>query len=1228
MFAAIFGFELRLGFKRPMIYIFFGLFLALSMVIGFEQVGLFNTFEGDHSTIANSAYSVSSLLVALNGNVFGLLNSIVLVSIMATAIQKDYEYNTHALFFTKPISKAGYFFGRFLAALVLGIFVMSGYLIGYFIGLLPGMGKPVVGAFELMNFLQPFLLFTLPNVFFIGIVLFALTTFTRKTLTAYLFCIILLILRSIAEAMSADLDKKTLSAIIEPFGSIAFGNITEYWTPAEQNTRLIPLKDILLQNRLIWIGIAIVLTAMSYYRFSFTQFLTPFRLFKRKEESSAPATSGYHTLSDIPVVRRAFNRVSSWSQLWYLSKFEFRKIAQSTFFIIIAILMVGLIWLINYFSNNAYESAMQPLTENVIRSVGSYGFLTMIFVVFFSGTVIFREKETRTDELIHATPVSNTVLFFSKYVGLMGIVLLLQLVAVLTGIIIQVSQSFLHIDFMQYMISIVVLGLTSFSITVGICLAIQVFAPNKYLGFFFSLIPLLLLSILFAKLEWNNKLYNFDSDGPRLPYSALNGYGPLFPWFSYKAYWLSFVLIIVFVALYFYGRGKEYKIGARLRFSKKEVTRGMKLALGLSVVSFLAWGSYIYYNTQVLNTYKTVKEITRESVEYEQSFKRYEHTLQPRIVEANVDVDIYPDKGGFHAKGFYWLKNKHQLPVDTVYVNLFDETSPVLYKEVNLNVSSTVIKDDRKFGVKLFKLQQPLQPGDSVKLSFEFDYAPKGFANDDINTLVVSNGSFFNNQMMPSLGYNDASELSSNRERKKYNLPPKMRMARINDSAAHMNTYISNDADWIRFETQVSTSEDQTAIAPGYLVKQWKENGRNFFKYKMDSPMLNFYAYQSARYAIKKDKWNGVNIEIYYNKAHEFNVENMIRSIKDGLSYYTKNFSPYQHRQVRIIEFPRFASFAQSFANTIPFSEDIGFTNKVDTSDWSKIDLPYYVTAHEVAHQWWAHQVIGANVQGSTLLSETMAQYSALMVMEHRYGKDNMKKFLKHEMDNYLRSRTVDGKGERPLMYVENQQYIHYQKGSVIMYALKDYIGEDSLNAALRRFIGQVAYQEPPYTDAVAFVNCLRSATPDSLKYIISDMFEHITVYENYVKSLKSEPMSDGRYKVTLTVGCVKFRSDSMGNNTKQQVNDYIDIGVFAAVAKGSKEQYNPLVFHKVKIDAPEKTFVFIVKEKPVFAGIDPYNKLIDRTPDNNICNFGIVPKVPNLSEKEVRFDMGSDDND
>src|SRR5690606_24651208 len=149
--------------------------------------------------------------------------------------------------------------------------------------------------------------------------------------------------------------------------------------------------------------------------------------------------------------------------------------------------------------------------------------------------------------------------------------------------------------------------------------------------------------------------------------------------------------------------------------------------------------------------------------------------------------------------------------------------------------------------------------------------------------------------------------------------------------------------------------------------------GRRYFHYQMDAPILNYYSFLSARYEVRRDRWNDVAIEIFYHPGHEYNLDRMIESVKASLDYFTANFGPYQHSQVRILEFPRYQSYAQSFPNTIPYSEAIGFIARVEDED--DIDYPFYVTAHEVAHQWWAHQVIGGNVQGSTVMSETLSQY-------------------------------------------------------------------------------------------------------------------------------------------------------------------------------------------------------------------------------------------------------------
>jgi ABC-2 type transport system permease protein len=520
----------------------------------------------------------------------------------------------------------------------------------------------------------------------------------------------------------------------------------------------------------------------------------------------------------------------------------------------------------------------------------------------------------------------------------------------------------------------------------------------------------------------------------------------------------------------------------------------------------------------------------------------------------------------------------------------------------------------------IYKLDKPLQPKDTLKVSFIVQNEENSFLKD--RSPVIENGTFLNNGIFPSFGYPESVELFDNDVRKKYNLKPKERMPLPTDSIARQNTYISNEADWITFETIVSTSDDQTAIAPGYLQKQWKKDGRNYFHYKMDRPMLNFYAFNSGRYEVKRDKWNDVNLEIYYHKNHTYNLDRMMDAMKKSLAYYSENFSPYQHKQARIIEFPNMmGTFAQSFANTIPFSEAIGFIAKVDEENPDAVDYPFSVVSHEIAHQWWAHQVIGANVQGATLLSESLSEYSSLKVLEHQYGKPQMRRFLKDALDNYLQGRTFEWKEEKPLMYNENQQYIHYNKGSLVLYALSDYIGEKNMNNALKKYVQKVAFQEAPYTNSIELVNELRAATPDSLKYIINDMFETITLYDNKVTKATSKKLPNGKYEVTIEFDVSKYKANKDGKRifadrngktlkaTKKgkkyatesyPLNDYIEIGVFAEETIKGKKRDKELHLKKVKITGIENKVKVIVNEKPLEAGVDPYNKLIDTQSEDN----------------------------
>ncbi|MCE3278267.1 MAG: hypothetical protein K0S44_458 [Bacteroidetes bacterium] len=1200
MFLQIFLFELKLWFKKPATYIFFFVFLLLSVLLTAAVAGLLGGSQSDSNATINSANAIAGILNGLNTDLIG---AIILITIIAPAVYKDFQYNMHPLLFTKPISKFGYMFGRFSAAFLIALIVMSGTVLGHMITCaLPGIDAEKLGPFNLMNYLQPFLYFVVPNTLLVGAIFFSFVTFTRNMIAGYVGCVALILIKGIATSLLADIDNQSMAAVLEPFGEQALNKVTKYWSPAEQNVLPIPFEGVLLYNRLLWFGIGLGITILTYLRFSFSQFNEPISFFKRKnkKEMLSLASAPLQALSDIPKPNQVFTIEYSWYQIWFLAKFEFNKVVKSIFFLIIVAISILTLVAVTSQLGLIYGTSTYPVTYQILQIGGAtFQFFMMILIIFYSGILVYRERDSKVEELVGTAPLKPYVSFASKLIALILIQAVLLVVVMITGMVIQMYNGYYNVEPLQYVKELFGFKLIGLTLICIMAMAIQVIINNKYVGYFVAVLILVIIPLVFSLLEWNNQLAFFNSSGPRLPYSDMNGYGHnLFSFIIFKTYWAAFCVALIALSNLFWVRGKEKGFKNRVRIAKTLFNRNAKLAISLSLIVFILCGGFIYYNTSILNKNISAKDEEKAQAEFEKKYKRYSKTQQPRIVAANWNVDIYPQERGAKMQGFYILKNKSKKNVDSVILNML---SSVTLNEFKFAVPANAVLEDKDNGFYIYKLSSPLKPGDSIKLEINLEYFPKGFKNSDPGSAIVYNGTFFNSQFLPSLGYIGDGELSESNSRKKHGLGPKERMANVNDSAALMNTYISSDADWIDFECVVSTTPEQIAIAPGYLMKEWEKDGRKYFHYKMDCKILNFYSFLSARYEVKRDKWNDIAIEIYYHKGHEYNLDRMINGIKKSLAYYTKNFSPYQHRQVRILEFPRYASFAQSFPNTIPFSEGIGFIAKIDEKDPESIDYPFYVTAHEVAHQWWAHQVIGGNVQGGTLMSETMSQYSALMVMEKEFGKQAMKKFLKYEMNQYLQGRATEGKKERPLMLCENQQYIHYNKGSVVMYALKDYIGEDTLNAALAKYIKKVAYQEPPYTNSVEFISYLKAATPDSLKYIINDMFETITLYENKAGKCSYTKTKEGKYLVKFSIESKKMKADSIGKMVNVPIADWIDIAVFGSKEdKAGKKTETELYLQKRKITKDKMEFEILVNEEPVKVGIDPYNKLIDRTPDNN----------------------------
>ncbi len=1201
MVASILAFEFSRRLRRISTYVYFLVFLGLGFLFVLMSGGAFKEATVDFGTggrvLVTSPFALNVIIMFVS--FFGV---IITAALAGQATYQDVDNNATAFFYTAPITKFDYLAGRFLGALAVQVVIFASVGLGAWLGTrTPWLDPARVGPQFPLAYFQPYLTLVIPNLIFITAIFYALAALTRKMLPVYAGSVVLLVGYFVATQLSTDLTVSTFAAMIDPFGGNTVSRLTQYWTPFQRNTQLVPFTGVLVWNRLLWLGIGAAILGITYVRFSFT-YAAP-KAARQPEPELANGTAPAIALAQ-PLVHTSFTVGESIRELLSLIRLQFTETVKNVFFAVL-VLAGALLAIVSAFGlNNPFSTPVYPVTWRMLElGGGGFSLFILAIVTFYSGELVWRERDAQLNQIIDAMPVRRWVLFGSKLLALMLVQVLLVLMVMVCGLIVQLSYGYHRFEFGLYLTDLFGRFLITFWILCVIAFLVHTIVNHKYLGHFVMVLYFVAI-IALPQMNFQDYLYRLG-ESPSTVYSDMNGFGPYAkPLFWFHLYWAVGAVLLAIVANLLWVRGMETGWSSRLKLARERFSAPAKLGIASAGVLFVAVGGYIYYNTHVLNPYRTTFTIQDARAQYEIKYKQYRSLPEPKITDVQADVDLYPEQRLAVFHGREWLENKTDAPIDLIAVTLWPEDVDVIprphteIRKLSLEVGQTPLIEDAELGFYLYRLPKPLLPHGRIALDFDLAYPNPGFVNSNPNGDIVRNGSFVSGSYLPFIGWFQDVALVDDSVRRRHGLQKSPGLPKLEDNGARQYNYNTTDADWASFEGTVSTTPDQIAIMPGYLQKEWVSGGRRYFHYKADAPVMSgMFSVNSARYAVRRDHWNDVNLEIYYHPGHVFDLDRMMVGMKSTLAYCTAAFSPFQFRQVRIIEFPRYGNFAESFPNTIPFSESIGFITYVDPKKKDAINLPFFVTAHEVAHQWWGHQVMSANTEGATAVVETLAQYTALMVMQHTYGPESMKKFLRYQLDGYLRGRAQEHTEEKPLLRVEPLQgYIHYNKGGSVMYALQDYIGEDRVNHALAAMVKDYAFKGPPYPTALDLENYLRKVTPPEFQYLYEDGFETITIFDNRALSATYSPLPSGKYQVRIAVEAKKYRSDGKGQEHLVPLHDLVDIGVLDADG-------NYLSLQRRKIEQERQEFTITVDKLPAKAGIDPLIKLIDRNPDDNVVD-------------------------
>lgn len=1179
----IFWFELRYRLKRPATYIYALIFLILGMVI--MSTDAVRIGGGYGKVYSNAPHNIHQII-----SIMGVLGLFIIMAFHAVPVYRDSEYKMDTFLYAYPITQKNYLIGRFLGtffmcALVF-LFLPIGMMAGEGISRLQNPDSGDFGPFSISTYLWPYLVATLPVIFLLGSMFFSLVSLSRKMMYAYIVAISFIVFYSISINLLSNLDNKTLAALLDPFGLMAADRVTEFWSIAEKNTRLVPFESYFLWNRLIWLSLGFAFFGYVLLKFKMTPVAENAKTRKIKElaEEKSPI---------LVAPSRLFQpNYSQLSTFFTLCKLEVRQTVRNVFFLAFLFAIALYTGMDAWYADQSYDTGIHPVTGIMLESASRslFNILSIVLIIFLAGEIVWRERQVKMEGIYDAFPTANAAVFWSKFVSLLVVPIFLLAVIPLVCIPIQTIKGYYHYEPELYIKTLLLFELPKLWLIASLAFCIQHVVNNKYTGN----VAILLYYISFIGLSYikvEHPLFRYGSNLSYL-YSDMNGFGDYVRVIqTYLLHWTFVAFFLLGIAYLFMVRGAESSMKARLRTIRNRFNQSIwtKLGLGIPAIGMLITGFYITKTTYQIDHYQNSKQAEVEAADYEKKFDYLNRSFQPSLHDVKVGADMYPENGDLRLTSTMGYYNPHNKAIDTLWFNFNREGTLVKF---DISQGSKLFYEDVSKGIKAFKLDKSLAPGDSFTTQFEMKLAYTGLENE---SPVKGNGTFFNNSSWPTMGYNDGYKIQDEDKRKEYGLKEIPTLPSQLDSNGLNKSLFDNLNHYLTFEATLSTSPDQIAIAPGYLTKEWMQDGRRYFHYKMDRPISNFYSIISARYATYSEKWNDVDITIYHHPWHTFNVKKMAEAVRHSLDYYTVNFGPYQHKQVRILEFPRYQSFAQSFDNTIPYSEGIGFIANLDEAD--AIDYVYFVTAHEMAHQWWGHQIMPAAVRGGQFLSETMAEYSALMVMKKQYGIELMGRFLRRELRDYLAGRSREKKKENPLLDIEFQGYAYYNKGSLAMFNIMELLTEEKMNQFLGQFVSQYKFKSQPYPSTHDYYQTMLPFIPAGKQELVDDQLKRITLYKNKISEAKGSKLADGTFEVRIKVTLEKFYADSLGKEIPAVFAQSIQIGLLQE--ESPKVKADVVLIENRNLKTGEEV-ILRSKIKAKYASVDPMHTFTDISMEDN----------------------------
>lgn len=1145
------------------------LFFLLGVAFGRAGLG-----GGDMALTAPFSVAVLAALISL-------ASVLAVAPLTGHAILRDDDYAMTPLIFATAVPHYAYVLSRFtglvFAAGSLMILASLGMMIG---ALTAGIG---IANLPYATYFWSLWVLMIPNALLGCAVLFATAALTRSSAATFISAVLLYIVywtgailgRSPLIAGSSPLpaDLAALAAVLEPYATIAILEETRHWSAAAKATTLPPLMGHLLLNRLLWLAFSLGLFAMTYRGFRIRRVLPK----RRKKQGTAEAnTAPVSTLSTaappVVAVTPSGTMATALALLRQTRLLTLMSVRSVPFFALLLLWIFFLfITLRDRLQSGELGVSLTATTAGLLPAVSEpLVKLGVLVMLWFAADIAGRERSTRFDGLMFSTPLGGTVMPPARVLATTLISLFLVTVTALICALFQlaVSDMPVHVNLLLRLYLYAGLPLAWAG---ALALIIHGWITNKYAALLVSCA----LLIPFTGLVLNQSpliahpLLRFGAM-PELRLSAMTSggyYDGAALW--YALYWTSLVTGLSLVA---------WRFQPMPKLSWRRST-WLSSAGSLALAAIASW--QILAGMQVAHQAPTKQLNAVWRADYERQLLATAAWRQPQISAIDVTVTLNPRQRSYTLAGTLELTNPHDTPLSKFLVGL-----PPFVRQAEIGIANgDMTWQNARLRSRKLQWQKPLLPGEQRQLTFVLEAVHSPFGNLNPEAYCLPNASYVElDKVMPQLGFRESFVLKDSDRREALGLPRQPPMPTMTQLPG-----------WVHARVKVNAPTTWQVVSSAPLRAQQDSDSHRQYHFETAQSTGYGFAIAGAPYETSHFGAGNAAITVYYHAGHGRHAARMAAAAKDAQILYGARFGAIPVRPLAIVEIPDYSSRfgATAYADAIFGGEQRLFLLALAEHD---LDAVSRMIMHEVAHQWWGGRVEPLPVKGAPLLTEGLAEYSEMVAFEDRYGRQASLDYMAVTTDLYFYFRGFAAETEPPLATVEDQSHVTYFKGPHVMWALREILGEGTMDHVLRDFFSTYAGEEHPRPQDL--VDRLLSAAPGDQRATVASLLHAVVTYDIGLRGARRERTALGS---ALHLDITALRIDTTGGERNETVlQQPLEVAITrdgAIIAR-----------HQIRLTKPQQSVTLPVPMDSDGVILDPRHLLLEANRADNMKSLQTAP--------------------